>query len=88
MQNSKISDQFEKIYHIIIVRKYYKLNVCKICVKSLPFYSVLEDNYFSWLLNLSQVDVTHKSHELAQASLLWGTVVQVSDRAHGTLDFW
>ena len=25
---------------------------CKICVKSLPFYSELEDYYFSWLLNL------------------------------------
>ena len=30
-----------------------------ICVKSLPFYSVLEDNYFSWLLNLSQVNVSN-----------------------------
>ena len=27
----------------------------------------------------------YKSHELAQASLLWGTVVQVSDVAHGSL---
>ena len=58
-KNSKIIDHFEKIYHIITARKFYKLNVCKICVKSLPFYSVLEDNYFSWLLNLSQVDVTN-----------------------------
>ena len=27
----------------------------------------------------------YKSHELAQASLLWGTFVQVSDVAHGPL---
>ena len=25
----------------------------------------------------------NKSHELAQASLVWGTVAQVSDVAHG-----
>ena len=44
----------KKLYHIRTARKFYKLSV-----KSLPFYSVLEDNYFSWLLNLSQVDVTN-----------------------------
>ena len=27
----------------------------------------------------------YKSHELAQASLLWGTVAQVSDVAHGPI---
>ena len=32
---------------------------CKIFVKSLPFYTVSEDNYFSWLLKLSQADVTN-----------------------------
>ena len=53
----------------------------------MPFYRVLAENYFSWLLNMSQVDVTFKSlqSELAQASLLWGPVNQVSDVAHWPL---
>ena len=30
----------------------------------MPFYSVLEDNNFSWLLNLSEVDVTNLMNKL------------------------
>ena len=49
--------------------------------QSLPLYSVLEDNYFSWLLNFV-TSGCYKSHELDQVSLFWGTVAQVSDVAH------
>ena len=58
MQNSKISDHFEKIYHIMTARKIW-ISICH--------------NRF------------YKFHELAQASLLWGTVTHVSDVAHGPL---
>ena len=58
MHNRKISDHFEK--KLLHKNRWEMLQIkCKICAKSLPFYSVLEYNYFSWLLNLSQVDVTN-----------------------------
>ena len=54
------------------------------CVKSLPFYSVLEDIYFFMVIEFV-TSQCYKSHELAQASLLLGSVAPVSDVAHGPL---
>ena len=38
---------------------------------------------FSWLFFKFDTSWCYKSHELAQASLSWGTIAQVRDMAHG-----
>ena len=39
----------------------------------MPFYSVLEVDYFSWLLNLSQVDVTNLMNLLSERCGPWAS---------------
>ena len=55
----------------------------------MPFYSVLGDSYYvsKFLMVIFEFVTSwyYKSLELAQASLSWRTVAQVSDVAHGPL---